>query len=152
MSNFALLKEVKYLGQEILVSEEFQLALTQEHHYTSTVFRHSVIVALISLSIYYFLSRFGFNINKKELVIAALAHDIGILGRTEKYSNRLVCTYKHPRESEVILRKIVPNLSESAYKAVKWHMFPVFSPLALSWTGIIITIADKVGSFKDRKK
>lgn len=152
MSTNFLLKEVKELGKDVLYSSAFQEAMLQEHHFTSTVARHSLVVAIIALSMCYNLMRIGINVNKREVVIAALAHDLGILGRKTKYSFGLQCAYQHPRDSEMVLREMLPNLSEKTYKAVRWHMFPVFSPLALSWTGILVTIADKRASFRDRKK
>lgn len=152
MSTNLLLKEVKKLGKDVLYTDAFQEAMLQEHHYTSTVARHSLVVAIIALSMCYWLARLGIKVNKREVVIASLGHDLGILGRKTKYTFELQCAYQHPRDSEKVLRKLVPNLSEKAYKAVRWHMFPVFSPLALSWVGLIVTIADKRASFRDRKK
>lgn len=152
MSTNFLLKEVKELGKDVLYSSDFQEAVLQEHHFTSTVARHSLVVALIALSMCYTLARIGIQVNKREVVIASLAHDLGILGRKTKYSFGLQCAYQHPRDSEKVLRKMMPDLSEKTYKAVRWHMFPVFSPLALSWIGLIVTIADKRASFMDRKK
>lgn len=151
MSTQYLLKEVKDLGKDVLYSEAFKEAVTQEHHFTSTVARHSLIVALIALSMCYTLAKIGVKVDKREVVIASLAHDIGILGRKTKYSFGLQCAYQHPRDSETELRKLVPDLSENAYKAVRWHMFPIFSPLAISWVGILVTIADKRASFRDRR-
>ena len=152
MSTNFLLREVKELGKDVLYSSAFQKAVLQEHHYSSTVARHSLVVAMIALSMCYWLARIGIRVNKREVVIASLSHDLGILGRKTKYSFGLQCAYQHPRDSEKVLRELVPNLSEKTYKAVRWHMFPVFSPLALSWVGLIVTIADKRASFKDRKK
>ena len=152
MSTNFLLREVKELGKDVLYSSAFQKAVLQEHHYSSTVARHSLVVAMIALSMCYWLARIGIRVNKREVVIASLGHDLGILGRKTKYFFGLQCAYQHPRDSEKVLRELVPNLSEKTYKAVRWHMFPVFSPLALSWIGLIVTIADKRASFKDRKK
>ena len=179
MSTNFLLREVKELGKDVLYSSAFQKAVLQEHHYSSTVARHSLVVAMIALSMCYWLARIGIRVNKREVVIASLGHDLGILGRktiikTESlkililnldilkfaiYNSFIFCLFAFSKAtpaayggSQKVLRELVPNLSEKAYKAVRWHMFPVFSPLALSWIGLIVTIADKRASFKDRKK
>ena len=86
-------------GEEILESEEFQKAYRQKHHKIMTVADHSLGVAIISLRICRLLEKMHINVHEKELIISALCHDLGILGRDEKYKNDLECCSRHPKDS-----------------------------------------------------
>ena len=72
MSTNFLLREVKELGKDVLYSSAFQKAMLQEHHYTSTVARHSLVVAMIALSMCYWLARIGIRVNKIALLMSLI--------------------------------------------------------------------------------
>ena len=78
-------------GHRILESNQFANAKDQKHHFRTDVASHSINVALFCIAFYQLLSLFHIKLNLATLIIAALAHDLGIIGRREKFSSNYQC-------------------------------------------------------------
>ena len=73
---------VKLVGAKIMASRQFQEADLQTHHHVTTVARHSFRVACICFCICHFLYVvFKIRTNWQLLIVCALLHDLGIIGR-----------------------------------------------------------------------
>ena len=89
---------VRTYGAEVLDSPEFRKAKEQKHHHVTTVGDHSLGVAYVSVKICRFLNAMHIKTDTESIVRGALCHDLGIVGRYEKFSNNLVCWQKHPKD------------------------------------------------------
>ena len=78
--------DLEVYGNEVLKSEEMKQAFEQTHHQKSTVGEHTLRVAVSSVMICYALKKLNINVNIPAVVVGSLCHDLGILGRDEKYS------------------------------------------------------------------
>ena len=65
-------------------------------------------VTLASVFICYALRKMNINVNIPAVVIGALCHDLGILGRHEKYSSSKECSAEHPKDSMSCLKRRSP--------------------------------------------
>lgn len=139
-------------GNDILQSEEFQKAFGQTHHKCMTVAEHSLGVAVVSLRISQFLYRLHIPVKDRTLIIAALCHDLGILGRTEKYRNNFECYGRHPLDSLPIIREIIgeEEYDEIIEDSVRRHMWPLTPIPPRHREGLILTTADKVSAVMER--
>ncbi len=135
--------------EKIYRSLYFQKALRQEHHYTSTVARHTMAVAAVCLRIYYLLQERGIHLNKEALTKAALCHDLGIIGRHDKFQNDLVCCFRHPIDSVKAAGEIFPDLDERTKDAIRHHMFPQGCLPPHHLEGLILILADKYCATRD---
>ncbi|MBR3307567.1 MAG: HD domain-containing protein [Lachnospiraceae bacterium] len=135
--------DLEFYGSGILCSEEFRKSFRQKHHIDTTVGEHTLYVSRTSLKIAYFLKKLHVKTNMGELVVVALCHDLGILGRDEKYPNKRSCYRKHPGESKEVARRLVPELNERTEKMIERHMFPVTIKPPVSKEGYILLAADK---------
>ena len=84
-------EELERFGREILDSEEMQRAFAQKHHTLSTVGEHTMRVAEKSLSMCHALRRLHIQTDIPAVVKGSLCHDLGILGRSEKYGSAREC-------------------------------------------------------------
>ncbi|SDZ99736.1 uncharacterized protein SAMN02745687_01369 [Lachnospiraceae bacterium NK3A20] len=137
-------------GMNIMNSDEFRNAFQQVHHNVTTVGDHSLNVAVSALCICAFLSKLHINTKQKELTQAALCHDLGILGRYEKFENNRVCCRQHPVDSVDVAKKLVPDMDERTQKMIRTHMWPA-TPLNIptSREGLIISLADKYCAIRE---
>ena len=71
-------------GNDVLKSEEMKQAFEQTHHQWSTVGEHTFRVAFSSVMICYALRKLNIKVSIPAVVVGALCHDLGILGRSEK--------------------------------------------------------------------
>ena len=143
---FALLR----YGSEILNSEEMRHAYRQKHHTLSTVGEHTLRVALTSLAICYALRRLHIKTDIPAVVKASLCHDLGILGRYEKFSGNRECYRQHPIDSVVIARVLANDLSDKSADIIERHMWPAaHSKRPNSLEGVIVSTADKYAAIKD---
>ena len=90
--------DIERYGADVLDSEELQHAFQQTHHTWSTVGEHTLRVAAASLIICYALRKIHVRTDISAVVKGALCHDLGILGRDEKYSSRKECSRQHPTD------------------------------------------------------
>lgn len=142
--------DVEKYGGEILRSAEMKDAYGQTHHLWSTVGDHTLRVAMSSLMICYALRKLHIPTNIPAVVVGALCHDLGIMGRDEKYSSKKECSKEHPRDSVNVARTLVPELSDTSEEIIKRHMWPAGgSKVPNSKEGLIVSLADKYAAVKD---
>ncbi len=72
-------------GHRILESNQFANAKDQKHHFRTDVASHSINVALFCIAFYQLLSLFHIKLNLATLIIAALAHDLGIIDEGKNF-------------------------------------------------------------------
>ena len=145
--------DVERYGGEVLNSEEMQKAFEQTHHKRATVGEHSLRVTMSSVMLCYALRKMKVKVNIPAVIIAALCHDLGILGRSDKYSNARECTAEHPKDSAAIARDIVENLPDNTEDIIERHMWPLGdSGAPNSIEGAIVSAADKYSAVKDLVK
>ena len=92
-------EELERYGREVLDSEEMRRAFTQKHHTLSTVGEHTMRVAEKSLKMCHALRRLHIQTDVPAVVRGSLCHDLGILGRDEKYATAGECARQHPADS-----------------------------------------------------
>ncbi len=141
---------IKY-GKDVLNSSVFRQAASQAHHVHGTVLDHTLNVCVVSLRLCRQLKNRGIKVNEKDLVQAALCHDLGMVGRDSKYKDNLNSWEAHPAESARIARSLIPDLSEEAEEIIRSHMWPLAGSLPASNEGMLLCIADKYASMADWK-
>ncbi len=143
-------KDLEKYGSRILDSDEMQQAFYQTHHTRSTVGEHTRRVAEKSLKICYALEKLHIRTDIPAVVAGSLCHDLGILGREEKYESDQECYRQHPADSIEVARKLVDDLPEKTQDIIERHMWPtVKSKAPNSLEGVIVSAADKVAAVED---
>ncbi len=146
-------KDIEEYGKDILGSDEFTEAYEQTHHMWSTVGEHTMRVTATSVFICYALKKLHIPTNVPAVVIGALCHDLGILGRYEKYRDNKECHQEHPHESVKVARELVSELSDTSADIIERHMWPAGGGKAPnSMEGVIVSVADKYSAVKDLVK
>ena len=145
----AICNDIIRYGKDILTSEVFRKAASQPHHVKSTVWDHTMNVCIIAVKLCRERMRRGIRLNEKDLVQAALCHDLGMVGREEKYKNVFETWLKHPVESAKIAKEIVPDLSPNAEMMIRCHMWPLSGLSPQSREGRLLCLADKYASMAD---
>lgn len=146
-------KDIERYGSEILNSEELKAAYEQTHHLWSTVGEHTLRVTVSSVMACYALQKLHIKANIPAVVIGALCHDLGILGRDEKFSSAKELSHEHPVESVRIARELVPELTEKSADIIERHMWPAGGTNAPnSLEGVIVSAADKAEAVRDLVK
>ena len=140
-------------GNEVLKSDEMKQAFGQTHHQWSTVGEHTFRVAFSSVMICYALRKLNIKVSIPAVVIGALCHDLGILGRDEKFSSAKECSREHPKDSVVVARELVSELPEKTEDIIERHMWPAGGTEAPnSIEGVVVSVADKYSAVKDLVK
>ena len=143
----AIQRDLTLYGGEILHSEEMQRAFTQTHHTLSTVGAHTMRVAMTSLAICYALKRLHIKTDIPSVVTGSLCHDLGILGRNEKFHSSGECSRQHPIDSVEIADKLTGGLSDKTADIIARHMWPVGkSKPPNSLEAAIVSTADKIAA------
>ena len=114
----AICQDIIQYGKEILTSDVFRQTACQTHHLQSTVMEHTMNVCIIAVKLCREKMRKGAQLNEKDLIQAALCHDLGMIGREKKYRHVVDTWMSHPAESAKIARKIVPDLSPDAEQMI----------------------------------
>ena len=143
-------RDILRYGSEILDSDEMQEAFKQKHHTLSTVGEHSLRVARTSLAICYALRKLRVPTDIPAVVAGSLCHDLGILGRNEKYDSNKECSRLHPGDSVEVAQKLVNDLPEKTTDIISRHMWPAGQskpPNSLEAT--IVSAADKIAAVGD---
>lgn len=142
--------DLQKYGGEVLDSEEMKEAFEQTHHRRSTVGEHTIRVAVSSVMICYALRKLNIKVSIPAVVIGALCHDLGMLGRYEKYSSAMECSREHPKDSVEVARELVNEMPEKAEDIIERHMWPIGeSEAPNSIEGVIVSVADKYNAVKD---
>ena len=137
-------------GNDVLKSDEMKQAFEQTHHQWSTVGEHTFRVAFSSVMICYALRKLNINVSIPAVVVGALCHDLGILGRSEKFSSAKECSREHPKDSVEVAREIVNDMPEKAEDIIERHMWPAGeSEAPNSIEGVVVSVADKYSAVKD---
>ena len=136
-------------GKDILNSEQFRQAASEKHHLRGTVLDHTINVCVVSVWLCQKLKKRGVEVNEKDLVQAALCHDLGMIGRESLYRGRAHSWGAHPGESARIARELVPDLSEEAEQMIRNHMWPVAGSPPRSVEEKLLCVADKYASMAD---
>ncbi len=136
-------------GKKILYSPQFTASFFQRHHFRTSVGEHSLQVAAISLWICDLLEKKGISLDRDVIVKAALMHDLGMIGRNERYRNNFQTGKDHPAESVKEAKKIYPELDPVTEQVILGHMWPLSLHAPKSLEGVVICIADKLGSITD---
>ncbi len=143
-------EKVREIGQTVIDSPFFRAADTQAHHRITTVARHSFRVACICFCICTVLYKiFKIRTNWQVLIICALLHDLGIMGRYAKYKNNSECCAKHPVDSLKVAESIIGPLGDLENDIIGHHMWPMTNEAPHTIEGFIITIADKYSAVTD---
>ncbi len=144
-------RDIDRYGGDILDSDELKQAYDQTHHLWSTVGEHSLRVAASSLMICYALKKLRITTSISEVVVGSLCHDLGILGRDEKFDTKRECSKEHPAESVKVARDIVPDLTDKSADIIERHMWPMGKKTKApnSLESLIVSIADKHVAVKD---
>ena len=146
----AMHEDLILYGGKILSSEEMQRAFTQRHHTLSTVGAHTMHVAMTSLAICHALKKLHIKTDIPSVVTGSLCHDLGILGRNEKFHSSLECSRQHPLDSVDIANQLTGGLSDKEADIIARHMWPVGKakpPNSLE--GVIVSAADKIAAVED---
>lgn len=146
-------KDINRYGKNILESDEMKAAYDQIHHQWATVGEHTLRVTATSVLICYALKKLNIKANVPAVVVGALCHDLGILGRDKKFSSSRECSKEHPVESVKVARELVPSLSDKSADIIERHMWPAGESKAPnSIEGAIVSVADKYSAVKDLVK
>jgi uncharacterized protein len=142
--------DIEAYGGEILSSDEIKEAYDQTHHLWSTVGEHTLRVTATSVMLCYALRKLHIKANIPAVVVGALCHDLGILGRDNKFDSAKECSQEHPKESVRVAKELVPDLSEKSADIIERHMWPAgHSQRPNSLEGVIVSSADKYSAVKD---
>lgn len=145
-----ILSDLERYGTEVLNSDEMQAAFHQTHHTRSTVGEHTRRVAEKSLAICYALDKLHIRTDISAVVAGSLCHDLGILGRDEKYDSDHECYRQHASDSIDVARKLVSDLPEKTQDIIEHHMWPTpGSKAPESLEGVIVSAADKAAAIED---
>lgn len=118
-------RDLMRYGEKILDSDEMRWAFRQKHHTLSTVGEHTMRVAMTSLAICYALKKLHVRTDTQAVVTGALSHDLGILGRNEKFSTARECSRQHPVDSVEVAQRLLGELPQKTSDIITRHMWPV---------------------------
>lgn len=136
-------------GKDVLESEYFSGAKQQVHHLRSNVASHSVNTAIVCIVLYRFLTVFHIKLNLSTLIITALAHDLGMIGREQKFSSNLEAYREHPRCSAQILQEIRPDIDQQSCEVIASHMYPAGGAVPATKEAWVLCLADKCAACTD---
>ena len=136
-------------GRKILDSELFRFAGREVHHVHTSVSEHSLNVCILSMRISDLFAHLRLPVRRDDLVKASLCHDLGMIGRSDLYKNRVSSWRHHPENSEELARELIPDISENAASSVRTHMWPLTFRWPKTREARILVLADKAASFAD---
>ena len=143
-------KDLMLYGDKILNSDEMRQAFRQKHHTLSTVGEHTMRVAMTSLAICYALKKLHVRTDIQAVVTGSLSHDLGILGRNEKYASARECSRQHPGDSAKAAEMLLGELPKKTADIITRHMWPVGkSKPPNSLEAAIVSAADKIAAVED---
>jgi uncharacterized protein len=101
----------------------------------------------------YALRKLNVKLSIPAVVVGALYHDLGILGRSEKFSSAKECSREHPKDSVDVARGIVGEMPDKTEDIIERHMWPAGeSEVPNSIEGVVVSVADKYSAVKDLVK
>ena len=145
-----IVNDIERYGSEVIDSEEMQHAFEQRHHRWTTVGEHTLRVSVTSVMICYALKKLHIKTNVPAVVVASLCHDLGMIGRREKYASGKECSREHPKDSVTVAKELVSDMPEKTEDIIERHMWPAGKSKAPnSIEGVVVSVADKYNSVKD---
>ena len=141
--------DVFHYGKDIVETDIFKKALAQTHHNKTTVGSHSTSVAIIALRMCRKINCRLLHPDERMVVLAALTHDLGIVGRYEKYTGKFQTYVRHPKDSVKVAMDLLPDMNKKFYRTISRHMFPLTVLPPTSLEGLIVSLADKWASVKE---
>ena len=142
-------EEILQYGGPVLRSDAFRAAAHETHHLKGNLADHILNVTIAGVFLCHRLKNRQIEVNEKAVIIACLCHDLGMVGRNEKYESRLKSWQQHPEESLKQAKEICPDLDEKTSKAITTHMWPITGKAPCSREGRIVLAADKYASLID---
>ena len=143
-------KDLERYGKAVLRSDIMRKAFKQRHHLRSTVGDHTMRVARASVRLGRTLEKLHVRVNMRAVVIGSLCHDLGIIGRKEKYSSVMECYKKHPSDSVEVAKELLDELPEKIEDIIQSHMWPLrLNKRPGTIEGFIVSAADKYASVED---
>lgn len=138
---------VNNMQSYILHPEFMKLKLTIQHGNTSR-YDHSISVMNKALAI---ANKLPLKVDLNELAIAALLHDFHTINIFECKEGRMWLAFHHP-EFAAENAKVIFNVTDRVYNAIKSHMFPFnFRFVPSSLTAVILGMADKSCCIKEKR-
>lgn len=141
-------QEIYDVGAPLIDSRLMQKAKEQTHHGKTTVYDHTIAVTREALRIcdHY---RGQKELNRENVIIGALCHDMAMVGRYEKYRNNFITCIRHPKDSVIIAKEFFVDMDPAVKKIIRRHMWPLSLVPPTSVEEWIVLRADKVVSVKD---
>ena len=151
LENEEIVEPIMKYGRDVINSAVFQRGFQQRHHVKMTVADHSMDVTIIALRLSRALQRLHIRIDEKTIVEGALCHDLGILGRDEKFKNGRDMCRMHPILSVDETKKLIPDMDEKLEGVVRRHMWPAtaITMPPNSREGLIVMLADKYSATRE---
>lgn len=131
----AIAEKCKYLEQCGRFSEE----KNAYQHGMSTVYRHSILVAAVSLSI---ADKLGLPVNRDNLIRGALLHDYFLYDWHEKDRSHCLHGFRHPSTALKNAQADYP-LNDIEKNIIARHMFPLTPIPPTCREAWLVCIADK---------
>ena len=141
--------EIEKIGATIMRNPLFVQGFSQKHHGFTTVGDHTLNVTIAGSKLAGKMSKVGFKVDRRDVIIGALLHDIGIIGRDKKYKNNYETGQRHGIDSAKEAAEIVPDLTPKQKDIIENHMFPVTPRPPRSVEGVVVTLADKWSSIME---
>ena len=139
---------IKY-GSDIICSDEFVKTFEQTHHKIMTVGDHTLSVTAEAVRLCLAM-RLNDDKTMKSVITASLCHDLGIMGRAEKFRNNAHCCARHPAESVLVYKKLTGEEDVRIIDSIKCHMFPIRPGIPRFKEGWVLTVADKISATRER--
>ena len=140
---------ISQYGSDVLESEWFEASKNQKHHFRTSVASHTTQVAAGTLRVCRMMKAHGIEVDEEMAVKAALCHDLGMVGRDEKYRNNYETLKRHPVDSVEIAKTIYPQMNGRMEEVILRHMWPLSLHCPRSAEGFAVSIADKLVSITD---
>jgi len=141
-------QEIYNIGAVLLESELMNRAKTQRHHMSTTLYDHTMEVSRKSVMLCNKLEKRGKHVDRKNVIIGALCHDLAMVGRDEKYISGKEACKRHPIESAEIARDFFPDINDETVRTIERHMWPLTPDPPVSLEDWVVSQADKEASVK----
>ena len=135
------------ITKEIIYTENFLKLKQFRHHGNISTYTHVIKVAYLSFS---FAVKHQFKIEKKELIRAALFHDLYFYDWHDKHNGVHLHGLFHPAKAVKNATRLY-QISKREKKHMAHHMFPLTLIPPTTKEGWLICIFDKVAAKSDYK-
>lgn len=138
---------VNILSSDILLNPKFDRNKEFMQHGSSSIYEHCIHVAMESL---YLADRFNIKCDLVSLARGALLHDYFLYDWHNKSSRLPHHAYKHPIYALRNAKKDF-DLNKREENIIASHMFPLCFILPRCKEALIVSLADKISTLKERK-